>query len=385
MNTKRKLIFTSVASLAILASVVSGATYALFTSTNEHQVVVNTAKVEYETALEVTGAGSLNGYEVTVSNNSGVFENTGSFSYADGKLTLTNVTPGDYVKFKVNITNNSTVTTQYRVKVVTTDEVGNHLVATGPAASWNKLEATVRNVETEFEVKLLAEAGNEYQDKSLTVDIVIEASQGNAITATSAETLKSELNSGAELVVLTSDIEAPTAIEVEGVSTVDLNGKEVSVPTDTIGDGVFHVVDGGELTIDGEGTINGVADNDYNMAVWVDIGSKVVINNGTYTNVGASAVTDPTHMDLIYVKGGELVINGGFFEAETPQWTINCNDANPGTVTITGGTFVEFDPSNPQTEPSAWYATHPNGFVADGYTVVSEVVDGKTHYTVVKA
>lgn len=121
------------------------------------------------------------------------------------------------------------------------------------------------------------------------------------------------------------------------------------------------------------------------MAVWVDIGSKVVINDGTYTNVGATAVSDPTHIDLIYVKGGELVINGGFFEAETRQWTINCNDKNPGTVTITGGTFVNFDPSHPETEPAAWNAAHPNGFVADGYTVVSEVVDGDTHYTVVKA
>lgn len=175
---------------------------------------------------------------------------------------------------------------------------------------------------------------------------------------------------------LSADVKNKTATTVDKYVTVNLNGHNVSIPTDTEGNGVYHVVKGGTLVIDGEGIIDGVGKNDYNMAIWAD-GGNVVINSGTFTNKGAKGKSSD-HFDLIYAKNGSIVeINGGTFECETPKWTLNNNDSNPGKFVVKGGTFIGYDPSNSQTEP----AGAVNNFVADGYTVKHE----GNKFTVVKA
>ena len=143
---------------------------------------------------------------------------------------------------------------------------------------------------------------------------------------------------------------------------------------DKSGDGVFYIGNGGNLTIKGEGTINGVGGNDYNIAIWAD-GGKVTIEGGTYTNVGATDSTGDTHFDLIYVKnGGEVVINGGKFIAENPEWTLNSHDKLAGTIKVYGGEFVGFNPMNNTTEgpETNWMADDLHAADIDGdnvYTV----------------
>lgn len=157
---------------------------------------------------------------------------------------------------------------------------------------------------------------------------------------------------------------------------IDLNGCTVSIPEDTTGDGVYMVPQGGKLIISGDGVINGVGKNDYNMAIWAN-GGDVIINDGTITNKGAAG-NDNTHFDLVYAKNGSVVtINGGTFICETPQWTLNNNDSNPGKFVVKGGRFFQYDPSNSMTEPTGAV----NNFVAEGYKVIN---DGDW-YEVVKA
>jgi len=175
--------------------------------------------------------------------------------------------------------------------------------------------------------------------------------------------------------IVTEDTVYDTAVEINEIVNLYLNGKTISIPEDTDGIGVYKVTAGGHLTINGNGTINGVGKNDYNMAIWAD-GGDVTINGGTFTNIGATASVDPAHFDLIYVKNDSVVeINGGYFECETPKWTLNLNDKNPGKIIVKGGTFYKFDPSKAETEPGGL-----TNFVADGYTVIN---DGDL-YTVVK-
>lgn len=162
-------------------------------------------------------------------------------------------------------------------------------------------------------------------------------------------------------VTLAGNLIVPTGgIVVDADTTVNLNGKTVSAPADTAGDGVFHVVSGGTLTINGDGIINGVGRNNYSMAIWAD-GGQVVINGGTYVNEGAG--TD-NHYDLIYAKnGGTVEINGGTFTCQTPNWTLNKHDSTNGTISVKGGTFYQYNPAVSNTEnPTA-------NFVADGYMV----------------
>lgn len=174
---------------------------------------------------------------------------------------------------------------------------------------------------------------------------------------------------------LTEDLVLPTAEVVTGAKTVVLNGHTISAPEDTAGDGVYCVKQGGYLTINGDGIINGVGNNAYSIALWAN-GGHIVVNGGTFTNKGAKSDVDGSHFDLIYAKdGGVVEINGGFFECETPKWTLNLNDKNPGKIIVRGGTFYDFDPSKAETEPGGLY-----NFVDDGYKVVRK----DNLYTVVK-
>ena len=137
----------------------------------------------------------------------------------------------------------------------------------------------------------------------------------------------------------------------------------ITCPGDTHGDGVFYARDNSLLTLDGTGTVNSVGNNNYSMAVWAD-GGDVIINGGTYTNVGAGA---DTHYDLIYAKnGGYIEINGGEFISETPFWTLNKHDKTNGDIVVKGGKFYGYNPSVSNTEnPTA-------NFVAEGYEVKAE-------------
>ena len=182
----------------------------------------------------------------------------------------------------------------------------------------------------------------------------------------SVEELANAIAAGGN-VSIAENIDAPTAFEVK-VDTVITNNGVITVSEDTVGDGVFMVTEG-TLTLDGNGTINGLGKNDYNMAIWAKDNGKVVINNGYFTNVGAATENDPSHFDLVYASGNaQIEINGGEFKCETPKWTLNIKDKDRATaaIVVKGGKFHGFN-------PAACDVEGPNtNFVAPGYKVVEE-------------
>ena len=142
---------------------------------------------------------------------------------------------------------------------------------------------------------------------------------------------------------------------------LDLNGKNITAEsTDAI-----VVKDGATLTINGNGNV-WAATNDKSSAnaIWVKHGN-VTINGGNYY-VGADVDKDgkTVRNDCIYVGADSqkanaadykstVVINGGRFEAKVKElnqyWVLNIQDKhaeNGSTITVNGGEFVNFDPSN---------------------------------------
>jgi len=166
---------------------------------------------------------------------------------------------------------------------------------------------------------------------------------------------------------IVEDIDSPAGFIITA-DTIINNNKEISISEDTVGDGVFKSTEG-ILTLNGKGTINGVGKNDWNMAIWATDNGKVIINDGYFTNVGATANVDPAHFDLVYASGnGQIEINGGEFKCETPKWTLNIKDKDRATASIVvkGGKFHGFNPAECDVEG-------PNtNFVAPGYKVVEE-------------
>lgn len=182
------------------------------------------------------------------------------------------------------------------------------------------------------------------------------------VAVASVEELTNAIAAGGN-VSIAENIDAPTAFEVK-VDTVITNNGVITVSKDTVGDGVFMVTNG-TLILDGNGTINGLGKNDYSMAIWAKGNGKVVINDGYFTNVGASSVEDGAHFDLIYVsENGQVEINGGEFKCETPVWTLNIknNSRETAKIIVKGGRFHGFNPMEAE----------EGNFVASGYKVVEE-------------
>ncbi len=189
-------------------------------------------------------------------------------------------------------------------------------------------------------------------------------------------TLQEAINAveSGETIVLNENIDLPTAIVIDKEVTIDLNNKTLTVTQDTAGDGVFKVVFGGNLTINGEGEVNGVGNNPWNIVIFA-YGGNVTINGGTYTNVGAvdegTANGGDTHFDVIYAKtdgegnGAHVTINGGTFMGQTPEWLLNLHDGSRETssIEVKGGTFINFNPADNETEGAG------TDFVPVGYTV----------------
>ena len=109
------------------------------------------------------------------------------------------------------------------------------------------------------------------------------------------------------------------------------------------------------------------------MAVQADGNSKIIINGGDFRQVSVPA-DDPV-CDLIYALGNATIeINGGTFKAVTPANTLNCKDGSNAKITVKGGSFYKYDPSNPtlgdnEVVVAAGYHVEQNG---DWYTVVAD-------------
>ena len=131
-----------------------------------------------------------------------------------------------------------------------------------------------------------------------------------------------------------------------------------------------------KLTITGGYYDGGKGGN--NICVAAANGAEVIIKDGTFT-VGGDATG--LGNSVIYSVGGNITIEGGFFYTEHSYrgkyYVLNQQNTNPGTITVKGGTFVNYNPANGDDNLGG-------NFVADGYTVITETkANGDVWYTVV--
>lgn len=245
-------------------------------------------------------------------------------------------------------------------------------------------------------------AGNAFKDKSFTVDVAILATQYTKeedgfgskdydaqaeYPVMSADDFKTTVTAGG-VVDLESDVQVlpddttRARTYVERRTTMNLNGNTVDLD---FGSGTNNwagfYVNQTTMTLNGDGYVNAVGGYCFHvMGIRNRLEGKLIINGGTYYG-------EPT---VVNVQCGEAIINGGFFSCapatnvsdDQHRYLLNCIDASykngSARITVTGGTFVNFNPANNQAEGPG------TNFVADGYTVVSEKQDnGDIWYTVV--
>mgnify|MGYP004480296987 CR=1 FL=1 len=133
---------------------------------------------------------------------------------------------------------------------------------------------------------------------------------------------------------------------------------------------------GTKVTIE-DGTFDG-GKGGNNVCVAATDGTTVIIKDGTFT-VGGDAKGNGNA--VIYSTGGNITIEGGFFYTNHSYngkyYVLNLQNGTSGTITVTGGTFVNYNPSTGDDHDQ------PTNFVADGYKVVAERHGTDTWYTVV--
>ena len=174
---------------------------------------------------------------------------------------------------------------------------------------------------------------------------------------TLAEPLMIAFENGGNI-TLNSDVELPSALILKDRKklTLDLNGYTITPSKNfwSVENSIWSVMSvqgGAELTIkDSKGTGSIVAKENDSYTFDVRDGSKLTIEGGTFVG----------NISAVYVKQGTANIKGGHYslmQLSEPEnggderFTLNCLDenytANPrkANIVVTGGSFVNFDPS----------------------------------------
>lgn len=255
-------------------------------------------------------------------------------------------------------------------------KAGDEVVVTPPTFN----EAGVYNGDAKITINKEGSAGEQALLKVTLLD-----NDGNEVTASRVVEFYSALEMAAQTggqLTLQEDMElSKTVVVPEGKTLeLDLGGhtlRNTSNIWDEQGDQWSYLsVRGGTLIIK-NGTIDAKENDCY--AIDVQDGGKVIIESGTYKG----------NVHAVYVTNGEIEIKGGTFSvkqkypdpAKADEFVINCYDASykngTASVTITGGSFENFNPANCKAEGLG------TNFVPEGYcSKISDSQDGKTIYTV---
>ena len=360
----RSALGMSVLSIALCAAMLIGTTFAWFTdtaSTAVNKIQAGTLKVDI-----VGKEGSLDGKTLSFKNKNGETD----ILWEPGATFTTPV-------FKIKSTGTLAIKYKLALNGVTGD---------------NKLLEVIKFAvvnESGKEVDLNTFVGNLTPDAPL--------SEGLYIKGHMAETAGNDYQ-GKELTGLGITVYATQdTVEFDSIDKwydKDSDYTEVIAAGKTFSDGT-HVINTGitatnpsaiavkatgantNVTITG-GTFDGGSGGN-NQCVHVREGATVTIKGGTFT-VGSDASGEGN--SVIESDGGNIIIEGGFFQTDYHwrgfYYVLNQQNNNPGTITVKGGTFVNYDPSKGDDNLGG-------NFVADGYSVLTQVQsNGDIWYTVVK-
>ena len=271
----------------------------------------------------------------------------------------------------LRVVNNGNLALKYKIKItgIQGDEKLNEVI------DWTinneKIDLTEQHLAAKaegnaFTIKghMQESAGNEYQNLSIDgISITVYATQDTVENDSFNNTYDKDAQY-TETIAKGKTFASGTHTLDTGITATDANaiavkatGKDTNV---TITGGTFDGGSGGN-----------------NQCIHVADGATVTIKGGTFT-VGSDAKGEGN--SVIESNGGKIIIEGGFFQTDYNwrgfYYVLNQQNGNPGTITVKGGTFVNYDPRKGD--------DHLGGsFVADGYKVVPETHGSDTWYTVV--
>ena len=203
-------------------------------------------------------------------------------------------------------------------------------------------------------------------------DVANAVARINGVKYRSVAAAVTEATAG-QTIVLLKNATLDEVINIEKAVTIDLNGKNV---TKSANNGAMFVVgQNGKLTIKGEGNVthSGPCEvGSSNYIVNAISNGEVIIEGGTYEVLDCTIV-QVSETAKVAIKGGHFAINENCSWRST--YLINKKDGSGTTVAISGGTFIDYDPSHSNSE------NPEENFCVSGYKVEKK----DNAYTVVSA
>ncbi len=186
---KRNVVVSAILVIALCASLMVGATFALFTSESKVNIAVTSGKVDVVANVDENSVytKALTDADYIAGSNH-MYEATATFD-KNGCLELKYMVPGDAIKFNIIVKNNSNVTVKYRTLLACEDDGlldglnvtidGNKYYGTTDISDYETLCVGSNDKTVSVSVELPENAGNECKGKTLKLFYTVEAVQGN--------------------------------------------------------------------------------------------------------------------------------------------------------------------------------------------------------------
>lgn len=345
---KKKALLSSLLTIALCFSLIAGSTYALFTSTSEINVAATSGTVSVQASIQDLMLKDLNETKYvrrvadgeTANFESGATPDTRTLTFTDGnKLTLSNIVPGDSLKFYVNIHNDSNVSVKHRVVIEAEGELFSGLKVTTDGESflgqsytpWTLLEVGSADVRIPIEITLPDSGNNDhdnkYQGKTCTMTVRVEAVQGNAET----------FNDTAAGAVVDTEVDAVTGkLETAVNSTVSANGFTAEIPAGTVleeGSTTATLVVTKEEANTGNFTVAGAESIGLNISI-----PEVADDNEALIKLTLASVL-PAGLDGVTLSHNGTQMTPAVSVAEVDEDGEFFYDALTGTVTLATNSF----------------------------------------------
>ena len=338
---RKKSLISAVVIFALCVSLVAGATLALFTSEARINVAMTSGTVDVKASVLKD---SIETSSFGIPQTPGYFECGGVAEFdAESNLNLTNMVPGDSVKFKIEIKNYSDVAVKYRVKWAVEGELLGVLEASADGmeiidnttawATWYTPATEADKVKTvPVEIKLPIDVGDAYQNKSAKITFIVEAVQGNAVLAEvdSYESLLEAIG-GAERgemldITLVGDIHLPETVSITTTTTINANGKTITTSADSF----FSVAQGSDTDFTIKNATLSASDYVESAISFDNRGSLKLESVNVTGNIGCAVSL------LAAADYAKLSIKGSSLEGASAISVLGENT----TVTVDGSSFV---------------------------------------------
>ena len=381
---KKKVLLSSIATIALCFCLIVGSTYALFTDYSELDIEVTSGNVTIDadiTNLELWSVTPNEAGDVVDENGGryiyedqtqkGEFLNTGDADFDGNVLTITKITPGDKVVFDIEGANTSNVSILMRY-VIEIDEndpqtLSNGMVlyvdgrnytgVTSYTSVWTPVAVGDDMVPVTVELGLPVYAGNEYESTTAKYNVRVEAVQGNADVAYD--------NPIVEVANAISDAgELADAIADPFLETIVFDAPVAATITADVANKTFYA-NGNDIALDFDGALENVVVEgivtDGTSNINIDLNNAtgdIKIANSTFEKIGGNAIKSGScdleveNCDFIGGKystynfnpAASLTYKNCTFK-NMSSWAIqvNSNVAIAGDLVIEGCTFENVD------------------------------------------